>query len=186
MSERTFKVEATDPDYGYSPEDTITLTIGGRSMETVQRLTELEARALRDALSAHLADDPAPSRASPPADEVLALLHRLGSRMEHQAYACDHTAYDSQCPCCVDTKAYVDYLAMFPERRPPEIEGVSIPLHQIKRTDVGSAVQLDGNKTPDGFFSRPMPKPPGARLGHEPGCESWFGYRCTCQWARTQ
>lgn len=27
----------------------------------------------------------------------------------------------------------------------------------------------------------PMPKPPGNRRGHEPGCESWVGYHCTCQ-----
>lgn len=26
-----------------------------------------------------------------------------------------------------------------------------------------------------------MPPPPGSRLGHEPSCEAFFGYHCTCQ-----
>lgn len=26
-----------------------------------------------------------------------------------------------------------------------------------------------------------MPPPPGGRVGHEPSCEAFFGYHCTCQ-----
>lgn len=58
----------------------------------------------------------------------------------------------------------------FPQELPTIKEGATLATQPVDRTR---------GLRPEGAAS--MPPPPGARKGHEPGCESWVGYHCTCQ-----